>query len=1091
MKESRLLLLVCGFLLSLVLPLGASLSVAAEPVSEDELLFFEEQVRPILARRCYECHSSEAESLEGELKLDGRAAMLTGGYHGPVLVPHKPEESLLIKVVEYLDPDLQMPPSEKMSDAEIEILRDWIARGAPAPEGDAATGPQTIDIAERRDAHWAWQKVQRPEIPAVANESWARDEIDRFILARLEEVGLSPADEVGKLVWLRRVTFDLTGLPPTREEIDAFVGDESAEAYQRVVDRLLASPAFGEAWGQHWLDLVRYAETKGHEGDYSLPHAWRYRDYVIRALNANVPYDDFLREHIAGDLIEQTRFHPETGSNESILGTTFWHLGEATHAPVDIRGEESDRIDNQIDVFGKAMQGMTIACARCHDHKFDAITTADFYALAGVIQSSNFQIVDVSNPKLRSELAKKIEKHNAESASAIFAEYRRQAEPHLVALAERLVAQASVEHDPLAVVAVAEKAPARKRRGKQEADKKTLASELQTARTDRLHPLHALVKELDRHQRGEPVARQASPNFTPIALFSQHPESPTPIDWLTTGVSFGDAPLPAGTLTLSPARSNPLHVIEHAAASPNPSSWKLGGVYRTKTFEVTGGSLWYAYRGKADVFLDIDSHRTVHSPLHTITEQKVDSEGKIAWFQHPVGPYIGHRVFVEFTPRDDFELYAVVIAEEQPELAPFAPIDLGEATFASTGATGLAKGIAEVFSAALAAVAEGNATPRDAALVNWLIENEAWLGLEQSDLTKMHELIATWREERLALEGQIPPPELAPVLVEGTPQDEYVHLRGSHKRLADEPTPRGYLEVLDGRIKDRQGSGRLELANQIASADNPLTARVWVNRLWSHLFGQGIVPSVDNFGALGEPPTHPELLDYLADELVACGWDTKQMIRRLVLSSTYRQASHSSHPLASEADPANILLHRVRVRRIPAESIRDSLLAISGRLDSQHFGRSVPIHITDFMRHNRSPKGSGPMDGEGRRSIYVEVRRNALSHFLTAFDRPGPSTTMGKRSQSNSAAQPLVLLNDPLVHQLCENWAQQLVQDHEQDAQALTAAYYAAFGRAPTDEESNTILPFVAERTKSSNRQKAWHDATLTLVNMKEFIFLP
>lgn len=1087
MNKIRLSLLPGAITLTLAIFMGASPAPGAEPDLDEGILYFEEQVRPILVRRCYECHSSEADSLEGELKLDGRAAMLTGGYHGPVLVPHNPDESLLIKAVEYLDPDLQMPPDEKLTEAEIATLREWIEKGAPAPEGEAATGPQTIDVEGRRDGHWAWQKVKRPEVPVVANTSWARDDIDRFVLAKLEEAKLGPAGEADKQVWLRRVTFDLTGLPPTRDEIDAFMADNSPAAYEKVVDRLLASPAFGEAWGQHWLDLVRFAETKGHEGDYSLPYAWRYRDYVIRAFNANVPYDKFLREHIAGDLVENPRFHPETGSNESILGTTFWHLGEATHAPVDIRGEESDRIDNQIDVFGKAMQGMTIACARCHDHKFDAITTADFYALCGILQSSNFQIVDVSDPHRRAEIAKKLEKHNADSAREIFAEYRRQVEPRLPALAQLLAEAAGAPCDALEVVAVDGESEEPTK-----SDDESLACELHAARRSGLHPLHSLAVGIERQLRSGEVAGEQPPQYTPVVQFSQHPESPAPYDWLVTGVAFGEGPRPAGTLALSLRKENPLSVVEHAAATPNGSSWGLRGTYRTKTFEVTGKSLWYAYRGKADVFLDIDSHRTIHGPLHTVVEQKLDSEGEIKWFHHPVGPYIGHRVFVDFTPRGDFELFAVVFADEEPTgLIPSSPIEIVDKSLVTAGPAGIVEGVTAALRGALAAVAEERATPRDAALVNWLIENEDRLGLSRGDLSAMRGLVAKWREQRIDLERQIPLPEYAPVLLEGTPQDEYVHLRGNHKRLAEEPTPRQYLQALVGQSPIREGSGRRELADQVTSAENPLTARVWVNRLWGHLLGRGIVPSVDNFGVLGDPPTHPELLDYLADELVRCEWDTKAMIRRIVLSSTYRQASSTSDALATQVDPANNLLHKVRVRRIPAESIRDSLLAISGRLNSRQFGKSVRIHITDFMRHNRSPAGSGPMDGRGRRSIYVEVRRNALSHFLTAFDRPGPSTTMGKRSQSNSAAQPLVLLNDPLVHELCDNWAGRLVEKHESDADALTDAYYAAFGRAPTDEEAAAILPYVAERTATEGRKGAWRDATLTLVNMKEFIFLP
>lgn len=1056
----------------------------AESFTEEELLFYESEVRPILARRCYECHSGETDNLQGELRLDGRTAMVTGGYSGPAVVPHQPEESLLYKAVEYLDPALQMPPSERLSDREIAVLKDWIERGAPAPAGEATDGPQTIDVAARRDAHWAWQPVKRPELPKVAQEDWARDDFDRFILARLEAAGLSPASEAERLVWLRRVTFDLTGLPPTREEIDNFLADSSPNAYAVVVDRLLASPAFGEAWGQHWLDLMRYAETKGHEGDYKLPNAWRYRDYVIRAFNANVPYNQFVREHIAGDRIAPPRLHPETKANESIIGTAFWHLGEATHSPVDIRGEEADRVDNQIDTFSKAFLGMTVACSRCHDHKFDAIPQSDYYAIAGFLQSSSYQQVDTADPALRQQLSEQLQELNAEAARKIMSEFRRQTEPRLERLARDMVAAMQEPVDRFKVAML----------DTPESPDNALACELHLAHEDPLHGMHAVAQALARATVGR-EASIASPGeaFQPITLFEQPTSSEGADPWLTTGYAFGDAPRQAGELLLqTDRRRNPLRVVEHPSAAVNGGSYKLRGIYRTKTFEITGPSLWYAYRGRADVFLDVDSHRTIYAPLHTAVEQKLNSYGKIAWFQHPVGPYVGHRVHVDFTPRGDFELFAVGFAPTRPgRPRPLAQVELGRSPMVDISSDSLVDEVARMFRDALTAIDEARGTSDDAALVNWLLENEQFLPpASKEERAKLDALVEEWNLEREKLERQIPPRALVPALVDGTPEEEYVHLRGNHQRLADTPTPRRFLEAWQSDLGIETGSGRPELAERVVDPENPLTARVWANRIWGYLTGRGIVPTVDNFGVLGDPPTHPELLDYLADELVDSGWDTKAMIRRIVLSSTYRQSS-DANSAAGDIDPANNLLHKARVRRIAAESIRDSLFAISGELNTRQFGRSVPIHITDFMRNNRSPDWSGPMDGRRRRSIYVEVRRNALSHFLTAFDRPTPASTVGRRNQSNTASQPLVLLNDPLVHQLCGKWAEILVAEHQEDAAALEAAYLAAFARKPSKAEQQEILPYLAQRTEQAGRAEAWSDVTLALVNMKEFIFLP
>ena len=379
--------------------LAASFLVATSSGWADEssatpaqLEYFERHVRPILVEKCQSCHGVEKQ--KGGLRLDSRTALLAGGDTGPAIEPGDPESSILVDAIRYGRDSYQMPPSGKLPEGTIARIAEWVAAGAAWPnEPDiAATGaaPPAFDLAERAE-HWAYQPLQVADPPAVQNESWPRQTIDRFVLARLEANDLHPAAEVERDAWLRRVTFDLTGLPPTREELQHFLADDSTEAFERIVERLLASPHYGERWGRHWLDLVRYAETLGHEFDYELFNAWRYRDYVIRAFNADVPYDQFLLEHVAGDLLDQPRRNPATGENESILGTGFFWLCEGKHSPVDLRQTEAERVENQIDVFGKTFLGLTIACARCHDHKFDAITTKDYYALAGYLKSSRYQ----------------------------------------------------------------------------------------------------------------------------------------------------------------------------------------------------------------------------------------------------------------------------------------------------------------------------------------------------------------------------------------------------------------------------------------------------------------------------------------------------------------------------------------------------------------------------------------------------------------------------------------------------------------------------------------------------------------------------
>ncbi|MEM9080994.1 MAG: DUF1549 domain-containing protein, partial [Verrucomicrobiota bacterium] len=388
----------------------------------EELSFFEREVRPLLAEHCYDCHSVEAEKLKGDLLLDSREGMLRGGFEGAAVVPGDVEGSLLVETIRYGNQDLQMPPKYRLDEKTVAVLEKWVAMGAPWPEEEAPSAEgkrEVFDLAKRQAEHWCWQELGGEKIPEVENEDWPLHAVDAFVLAELEARGLKPAGEAEKRVWLRRVSFDLIGLPPTVEELKAFLEDDSEEAFERVVERLLDDPGFGEKWGRHWLDLMRYAEGYGHEFDYVIPQAWKYRDYVVRAFNADLPYDDFVVEHAAGDLLEKPRRHAETGWNESVIGTGSWWLGEATHAPTDVAADEDLRIDNQIDVFTKSVLGLTVSCARCHDHKFDAISTADFYALSGFLQSSRRELVNLDAGGKRVSTVAKLQEVRERAATVV------------------------------------------------------------------------------------------------------------------------------------------------------------------------------------------------------------------------------------------------------------------------------------------------------------------------------------------------------------------------------------------------------------------------------------------------------------------------------------------------------------------------------------------------------------------------------------------------------------------------------------------------------------------------------------------------
>ena len=399
---------------------------------EGSLEFFEKEVRPILVGRCFECHAGGDRAPKGGLRLDSRDAILKGGDTGPAVSLSDPATSLFLSAINYGD-IYQMPPKSKLPSSELAVLTKWVLARLPWPKNSsAAVGKvKPFDLAARAAEHWCWRPVQDIGPPEVKQTDWPVSTIDRFILAKLESRGLKPASPADRRVLLRRTYFDLIGLPPTPDEVEQFVQDQEDRAFEKVVDRLLDSVHFGERWARHWLDLTRYAETRGHEFEPIIPNAWQYRDYVIRAFDADVPYNRFLTEHIAGDLIEpRWRTSPAASPpnafpvNESILGTAFWFLGEEVHSPVDVRKDETDRMDNRLDVMSKTFLGLTVACARCHDHKFDAISQRDYYALAGFAISGSYRQIRVDTFEQDRQIARQLEKlrsreHGTRSPSAL------------------------------------------------------------------------------------------------------------------------------------------------------------------------------------------------------------------------------------------------------------------------------------------------------------------------------------------------------------------------------------------------------------------------------------------------------------------------------------------------------------------------------------------------------------------------------------------------------------------------------------------------------------------------------------------------
>jgi hypothetical protein len=797
--------------------------------------FFEKKIRPIFVRHCYECHSGDPKKAKSNFVLDTREGLKKGGESGPVIVPGHPDDSPLIEAVRY--DGLEMPPKEKLPDELIDALVEWVEMGAPDPRSGKAARPGKIDLADARK-FWAFQRPRPQRPPNVEETSWPQGDIDRFVAARREKEHLKPAPQADRVTLIRRVTFDLIGLPPTPDEIDAFVADTSSHAFAAVVDRLLASERFGERWGRHWLDVARYGESTGKERNIPYRYAWRYRDYVIDSFNADVPYDRFIVEQLAGDLLIAKN---TAERDRHMIATGFLAIGAKGVNTKEREQFRYDVIDDQIDATGRAFLALTVACARCHDHKYDPIPTADYYAIAGIYRST-------------------------ETFAGVRPGKKSASDKALLTLAS---------------------AGKHARKGGAE----TKEQESHEAEIDKLD---AQLAELKRSQRqAKQQARQAKKGK--------------------------GRPAPTG-------------------ARPQ-----------------------------------LDQKQ--------VREQIKKLEDRL----------------------------------DELEAAPSPPGDF------------------------VMAVRDGS-------------------------------------------------PENSPLLARGEIKDKGALV------------PRGVLSVIrtpEGNVNPRH-SGRLELAHWIASKDNPLTARVMVNRVWQHLFGQALVPSSDNFGALGDEPSHPELLDYLAIEFVQQDkWSIKKLIRTIVLSHSYQMASDFD-PQNHAIDPSNRFLWRMERRRLDAEEIRDAMLAASGELELKRPEGSPVLELP-----NAQIKGGKGLQDIKRpsnfRSVYLPELRNNVPEMLQVFDAADPSLIIGKRDVTTVATQALFLMNSPFVIKQSDLLAKRVLGAQGLSPPArIDLAYRLTLGRLPTDREKSDVTRYLADYRKSLESgghkgnagQAAWTSFCQTLFASGEFRYV-
>ncbi|MBK8091197.1 MAG: PSD1 domain-containing protein [Verrucomicrobiaceae bacterium] len=766
-------------------------------IPADQLAFFEKNIRPVLVQQCYKCHSAESEKLKGGLTLDTREGTLLGGESGhPGVTPGNLAESSIYEAILWQNEDMQMPPKQKLPAEVIAHFRQWIEMGAPDPReskmATAATGgKRSINIDEGRK-HWAFQKPVKTAPPAVKGTNWPKSDIDRFILAGLEKAGLQPTGDADAATLLRRISFDLTGLPPTPDEVKAFLADTSPDAVKRVIDMYLDSEHYGVKWARHWLDVARYAESSGKDSNVLYPHAWRYRDYVIDSFKKDKPYDQFLKEQIAGDLM---KWKTKQEQAEKIVATGFLAVGSKGHNQRDKRQFQLDLVDEQIDAVSQSMLGLTLACARCHDHKFDPVTQRDYYALAGIFLSS-------------------------ETLYGTYSQIQNQNPGTLIEL----------DREADQVAALAKLSP-------------TEVSQLKKRYEEALAASNKIRDEV-RSMSAQERSTQTAQNFLRIR----------------------------------------------------------------SSFDRADGM-----KADADLFYDDGTPKT------------------------------------------------------------------------------LAMGVLDR-----------------------------------------------------------PAPINSPILIRG------------ELKQPGEIVPRGLIEVLCAKDEPRniaQGSGRLDLAFWIASKENPLTARVMVNRIWLKLMGSGLVATPDNFGVMGQKPTHPELLDYLAVRFMENGWSIKQLIREIMLSRVYQMSS--THQVANfAADPDNKLHWRMNQRRLDAEEIRDAMLAVAGVIN---------FYPTDGSPVARAEEGRAGIINLLRevnsrpqfyRSVYLPIIRDQIPEFLTIFDFPDASLVAGDRDTTNVPSQSLFLMNNPQVQSLADAFAKRIGEYDGDPAAKLAFAYHLAFGRQPNAAEKSAIASF-------------------------------
>ena len=965
--------------------------------------FFESKIRPVLVEKCHKCHSSQKQ--QGGLRLDNRASLVKGGDTAPAIIPGKTTEGLLLAALSHQG-ELKMPPSGKLPPETLKDFEFWIAQGAPWPaEKNPTPGGRTQVIMPTDRAHWAFQKLHQPVPPQGKKSARLHNDIDRFLQANMDRSHLFPVEKANKPTLIRRATFDLTGLPPTPEEILAFEADPSPEAFSRLVDRLLASPRYGERWGRHWLDVARYGDTAGDGADYPLPEAWKYRNWVIRSFNSDMPYNQFVREQIAGDILANEsngnsgRTSPTTPAPDQIIATGFLAIGKRYGYAPNTDYQYLDFAD-VIESIGRSLLGLSLGCARCHDHKYEPIGTEDYYALYGIFQSSQWSFPGGEEHKKPDRLVPLVptdEIHRLAGQKAVTVAALK------TRLREILLQKAQLSGEP---IVGGPDLGFEKQNPKSALGSPWLAIGPNSLSPEAQSPFNHI------HPKGKQGVRMsAGASNDGVRYVFADPVNAQPGKKIHFSIDFhlpGNRSAP-GAFRLYLGRgviastALDISISAQAIMVKNGTQWDLVAKLLPDT--------WHSLQ----INIDPDS-KTYEGMITTLNTQRIPSVGI---------PFSGKKL----APGWDGVIDTFICdgIGHVPGPVPIHDLDniaFAEVPFAKPGTTTLAPPAT---------------TPTKNQLANVdILQKEATARLNAEVARPLH--------------------DVAYGVAEGLPANAKIQKRGEPDKLGQE-VPRRFLEILGGDTlaPKSKGSGRLELANWITRKENPLFARVMVNRIWQGHFGRGIVPTPSDFGLRGDPPTDPKLLEWLAYQFVESGYSIKAMHRLIMASAAYQRSSQGKDANIA-LDPNNLLLWRFSKRPLDAESVRDMMLALGGNLDLKTpKGHPFPPQPWGFTIH-------APFHGlyeSNNRSVYLMSQRNRRHPYLALFDAADPNISTAERLPTTTPTQALFLMNSPFVHDQAKGFALSLLAKNQDDIARIQQAHLLTRGTEPSPMEITESLEFL------------------------------